>query len=994
VKTRLRRLAATALATTAALAAGAPAASGAELLEDRVSVPRAVDDSCFAGLRSGPGVVRRDFEAPTVGVLTTRLEAAGGDWDVAVFPRDGGDPVAGGASSGSHEVAGGYAFSGERLTVQACRRSGSADSAALTVSLDPIDMSGKPETVSLVDVLTPTRADKDRLTGLGLDLTEHGTAQTVGVILHGADDAATLKRNGFVYRTTVADLNAASRRDRQADARFDARASRSAFPSGRTAYRRIFDYENEIKELAKQNPGLVKLITLPNKTWEGRAVEGLEITTNPNARDGKPVFLQMGLHHAREWPSGEHALEWAYELINGYKAGDPRARRLVESTRTIVVPVVNPDGFNASREQGQLNGASDGRGSPNPGQEDELVNILANPQEYRRKNCRNPDDSEGGVCTPGAGLAENGVDPNRNYGGFWGGTGASGDRTNLTYFGPSPFSEPETRNVRDVVSKRHVVTLITNHTFSNLVLRPPGLQIKGDTPDEAIYAELGKQMTDENGYQNLQSFQLYDTTGTTEDWSYYATGGLGYTYEIGCLEFGDSPGDCKVGHFHPPFAEIVKEWNGETAFADADGRDGRGNREAYYKAQEHTADASKHAVVSGSAPAGAVLRLSKEFDTPTSQKNGDGSVRTFRDRLDTTLDVPSSGRFEWHVNPSTRPLVAKERGRQPTAPPSPPQSFSGDPSGPPSDGAAPCGDANTTMASCYNEHPFTVPTTGDNATATVRAEWNEVLSDWDMKLYRDVDGSGTVSSGDTVVGTSEQGTTDFEQVTIAEPVLQAGAKYVVRMTNFAAGSPYEGEIKFGGPDFQAAQKESWTLTCESPEGTVVTSQQVTIDRGQAQQLDLGGCARQVGGSQPGSGNQPGGQNEPRGDKREKPKVSQSLRITYDGRFYRARIRGRLRNTANRGKVNAAGSAGTPAQRCAGTVSISIKAKRKLVTLRRTKVRSNCRFARTLKFSKRRVPRKMRARGRKLKLRAVSRYNGNKFLLPAKRIQSARVKRKR
>ena len=38
------------------------------------------------------------------------------------------------------------------------------------------------------------------------------------------------------------------------------------------------------------------------------------------ARDGKPVFLQMGAHHAREWPSAEHAMEWAYELVNGYRA--------------------------------------------------------------------------------------------------------------------------------------------------------------------------------------------------------------------------------------------------------------------------------------------------------------------------------------------------------------------------------------------------------------------------------------------------------------------------------------------------------------------------------------------------------------------------------------------------------------------------------------------------------------------------------------------------
>ena len=50
-------------------------------------------------------------------------------------------------------------------------------------------------------------------------------------------------------------------------------------------------------------------------------------------------------------------------------------------------------------------------------------------------------------------------------------------------------------------------------------------------------------MANQNGYLNQPSYGLYDTTGTTEDWSYYSTGGLGYTFEIGKDEF------------HPPFEE-------------------------------------------------------------------------------------------------------------------------------------------------------------------------------------------------------------------------------------------------------------------------------------------------------------------------------------------------------------------------------------------------------------------------------------------------------
>ena len=41
-------------------------------------------------------------------------------------------------------------------------------------------------------------------------------------------------------------------------------------------------------------------------------------------------------------------------------------------------------------------------------------------------------------------------------------------------------------------------------------------------------------MAAQNGYSNWKGYQLYDTTGTTEDWSYFTTGGFGFTFEIGC----------------------------------------------------------------------------------------------------------------------------------------------------------------------------------------------------------------------------------------------------------------------------------------------------------------------------------------------------------------------------------------------------------------------------------------------------------------------------
>ena len=319
----------------------------------------------------------------------------------------------------------------------------------------------------------------------------------------------------------------------------------------------------------------------------------------------------------------------------------------------------------------------------------ETANLLV-PFEYQRKNCRvnntSGTDPNEGDCTqqPATGLAQFGVDPNRNYGGFWGGPGASPDGEAppggdfaQDYRGNGPFSEPETRNIRDLVSKRHVVTLITNHTFSNLVLRPPGIQVQGPPPDEPLYKALGDSMAAENGYISQKSYELYDTTGSTEDWSHYATGGLGYTFEIG------------LTGFHPPFDQTVAEYDGTSEASGA----GRGNREAYFKALESTSAVSRHSRISGKAPPDAVLRLKKTFKTSTSPiidgAGVEGKAILFDDTLNTLMDVPSSGRFSWDINPPRarswpRPRVAQRAGgratraasakprRPPPAPPTPP----------------------------------------------------------------------------------------------------------------------------------------------------------------------------------------------------------------------------------------------------------------------------------------------------------------------------------
>ena len=58
----------------------------------------------------------------------------------------------------------------------------------------------------LVTVDTPTRADKERLQTLGLDLTEHAGHDYVEVVLHTPADLTALTAAGFTYDVRIPDL--------------------------------------------------------------------------------------------------------------------------------------------------------------------------------------------------------------------------------------------------------------------------------------------------------------------------------------------------------------------------------------------------------------------------------------------------------------------------------------------------------------------------------------------------------------------------------------------------------------------------------------------------------------------------------------------------------------------------------------------------------------------------------------------------------------------
>lgn len=749
--------------------------------------------TCADGVARGRGVDSYTLTAPSSGLVEAGITGTG-DWDLAVF--DGaGDVVAASAGFTGTEKATGFVDAGTDLTVQGCLLSGRAGS--VEVDLSFLEITGDPEVQQLVSVSTPERADKARLQGLDLDLTEHASTTHVDVVLNGAADEAVLQNAGFTWDVEVADMAAASAVDRRADARFAAAVDASVLPSGRTEYRRLADYEAEMKSLAETYPDLVRPITLDEPTVEGRMVHGIEITTDPDdVNDGKPVFLQMGTHHAREWPAAEHSMEWAYELLQGY-GSDDEITELVQDTRTIVVPVVNPDGFTISREAATT----------------DMFGTFS--YDNKRKNCSistntptTPVDYRAGTCSANNAGRLRGTDLNRNYGGFWGGPGASTSWSSDTYRGDGPFSEPETRNIKNLVGTRAVTTLVTNHTFGNLWLRPPGVQATGAPLDEPIYEALGAAATSHNNYENVPSYELYDTTGGTEDWTFWTAGGLGFTPEIGTLGF------------HPPFeAGVVAEYAG---LEPAAGAGLGGNREAYLEVQRATADPEYHSVLTGTAPSGWELEVRKDFMTATSPVIGQGNVvQYFEDSVSSTYDS-DGGKFSFAVNPSTRPVVAGRDGREPTGPAQPGSTLT-NPAG------IPAVNPRLSFNGPLESTTFVIEPGFDNAFAELRLGWETAGPDWDFYVR---------NSAGEVVGSAATGDRP-EVLTLRDPV---PGTYELVAFNYSGGAEggrdWTGTLSFRGPTPRVVNEpEPWFLTCTDRRGIVRSVKEVFVERGES--VDVG-----------------------------------------------------------------------------------------------------------------------------------------------------------
>ena len=475
-------------------------------------------------------------------------------------------------------------------------------------------------------------------------------------------------------------------------------------------YRHLGDFNADMRALAEAYPDTCKLIELPFRTLDRRVVLGLEICDDVDNHDGRPVFYNDGCHHAREWPAAEVPIMWAYDLLEADAPDadlgtDPavaaaRKERLLtirKHVRNVIVPIVNPDGYDWSREFPVGTGGADlGTGT--------IGTFFGNGAEaipaggrgrYWRKNRRQYFGSNFGVANPTTiqpdqvtpeelGLGDGnplpdqyGIDPNRNYAFGWGGDGSSSVTDSATYRGSQPFSEQESKNVQHVFEKYMCLGSISHHTSGDLILWAWG-DTFDDAPDNDLLEGIGRAMAEYNGYRPQKSIQLYVTTGTASDYMYGSRASISYTFE----HAGSA--------FHPEYTSTVP------AMYDR-------NRDALMFLAEQTClvpalrpdysnpavltpaardqmlmqgvplDQLNHAILRGNAGTQATVKVTKRYSTQlwvqdyaegnTGAENPLGQPDV-EERQECEFQTAPDGSFELHVAPSTQPKVEFEGGTE------------------------------------------------------------------------------------------------------------------------------------------------------------------------------------------------------------------------------------------------------------------------------------------------------------------------------------------
>eukprot|EP00090_Calanus_glacialis_P010672 TRINITY_DN19117_c1_g1_i1.p1 TRINITY_DN19117_c1_g1~~TRINITY_DN19117_c1_g1_i1.p1 ORF type:complete len:281 (-),score=64.59 TRINITY_DN19117_c1_g1_i1:14-856(-) len=240
--------------------------------------------------------------------------------------------------------------------------------------------------------------------------------------------------------------------------------------------------------MASEHKGKATLINI-GRTSQGNDLKVIQVGSGGR---GKPAIFIDGGIHAREWISPATVTF----ILKDFLENAGKYSRILSKVDLYFLPLANPDGYEFSRQSDRL---------------------------WRK----NRSHSDRGKCA--------GVDLNRNFGYKWGGKGSSNNQCSETYRGPRPFSEPESRAMRDFILARrgNIRMYITFHSYGQMILYPWGY----DSVDARDSAELHRMGT--VGARAMgRSYKVgsaakvnYEAAGASDDWA-KGSAGIKYSYTI------------------------------------------------------------------------------------------------------------------------------------------------------------------------------------------------------------------------------------------------------------------------------------------------------------------------------------------------------------------------------------------------------------------------------------------------------------------------------
>ncbi len=236
------------------------------------------------------------------------------------------------------------------------------------------------------------------------------------------------------------------------------------------------DYGNltaELRTLNQTHPDLLRVFSI-GKSVEGRDLWLCEITNRSITTTKRALWIDGGMH-GDEVIGVECALHMVHFFLE--KTSNDTVKRMLQEAVIYVLCMVNPDGVERAKNATYYADA--------------------------RKNAH-------------------GVDLNRNFAWYW--EKGDDDPSSPVFRGPAPFSEPETRAIRNFVLNLtdQLVFYMNYHSGTEAVIHPWGYPPEdGILPEESMYRSFWEYVADW-GYDYGDTSQTvgYYAPGTALDWFY------------------------------------------------------------------------------------------------------------------------------------------------------------------------------------------------------------------------------------------------------------------------------------------------------------------------------------------------------------------------------------------------------------------------------------------------------------------------------------------